>query len=524
MKKALFCFWILLPLLAFSQVKRINILHADNVNLDDQKYPDATVLLGNVVVEHEGVTMRSKKAIFYKNKNFIRAFGDVYFNQGDTITQTSTYVEYNGNSKKAKSWGEVVLKDPTMTLTTDTLYLNRVQQLLNYRNGATIRDTTNTLVSKVGNYYLRTSKFEALSSVVLTNPDYVLESDHLVYYTHNGKTILNGPSTITGEETFIYTENGFYDTKKNISHFLKPSKIVYKGREITADSLYYDRNLGFASAVMNIKLTDTANNSLIRGNYAEVYQKLDSAFVVDRAVAISEIEKDSLYIHGDTLLITGKPEKRVIRAFHHVKFFKSDLSGKCDSIYSDQKTGLTKMFNKPILWSNENQVYGDTIHLVSNIETEKLDSIKVLNNAFIMQKDSVGNLNQIKGRNILGRFIDNDLDNVLVVGNAEVIFFIRDEAKDELIGINKRSSSSIRFFFEEGKIKKAAFYVSPEGTTYPPSELPEEERLFQGAVWRIDEKPLKMEDIFNWNTTSESTQSSDQKDTANNTFQKDNEL
>jgi hypothetical protein len=52
---------------------------------------------------------------------------------------------------------------------------------------------------------------------------------------------------------------------------------------------------------------------------------------------------------------------------------------------------LTKMIGKPILWNNENQMTGDVMHLIGNKETEKLDSLKVLNNAFIFKKTvSVG--------------------------------------------------------------------------------------------------------------------------------------
>ncbi len=75
-------------------------MHADNSNIDEVKYPGATILLGNVYVEHEGITLRSKKAIYYKSRNFLKAFGNVYLNQGDTITQTSNYVDYNGDTKK----------------------------------------------------------------------------------------------------------------------------------------------------------------------------------------------------------------------------------------------------------------------------------------------------------------------------------------------------------------------------------------------------------------------------------------
>ena len=479
-------------------------MHADNSTIDEVKYPGATILLGNVYIEHEGIFLRSKKAIYYKNDNFLKAFGDVFLNQGDTITQTSKYVEYNGNKKEALSWGDVILKDPIMTLTTDSLRFDRLKQKLFYRSGATIVDTTNVLKSKIGNYFLQTNKFEALSDVVLTNPDYVLESNKLIYFTNTGKTYLDGPSTITGEDNFIYTEKGYYDTKADISHFTKNSRIEYQNREIKADSLYYDRSLGFASATQNIQMKDTANSTVIRGNYGEFYQKLDSAFVINRAVAISEIEKDSMYIHGDTLLVTGKPENRIIRAYRNVKFFKSDLSGKCDSIHSNQATGLTQMFRNPILWSEENQITGDTIRLISNTITEKLDSLKVLNNTFIIQKDSIG-FNQIKGRNLLGKFIDNDLRDITIIGNGENIFYIRNDETKELIGVDKTKCSSMRFQFKNSQLQKASFITKPEGDIYPLSEFPENIRKLRGFIWRENEKPLTKDDIFIKDTTTITT-------------------
>ena len=496
MKNILFIFLFSLCTLSLvAQQKRIKIVHADNSNIDEEKYPGATVLLGNVYVEHEGMTLRSKKAIYYKNRNFLKAFGDVFLNQGDTITQTSTYVDYDGDTKKALSWGNVILKNPTITLTTDSLRFDRLQQKLYYRSGATIKDTTNVLVSKIGNYYLQTNRFQALSEVTLTNPDYILKSNDLIYFTNSGKSYLTGPSTITGENNFIYTESGYYDTKANISHFTKNSRIEYNNKEIKADSLYYDRNLGFASATYNIQLKDTANNSIVRGHYAEVFQKIDSAFVTKRAVAITEIEKDSMYIHGDTLLVTGKAENRILRAFSRVKFFKSNLSGKCDSIHSNQSTGLTQLYEKPVLWSEDSQITGDTIQLLSNTETQKLDSLKVLSNAFIIQKDSVG-FNQIKGRNLFGKFIENDLRDVTIIGNGEVINYLRNDQTKELIGIEKMACSSMNFTFENSQLITSKFLTDADGDTYPPSEFPENVRKFRGFVWRENERPFNKEDIF----------------------------
>lgn len=494
LKKLLFIIIFISCFAIHAQQKRIEILHADNSTIDEIKYPGATVLLGDVFIEHEGFTLRSKKAIHYKKDNIIKAYGNVVLNQGDTITQTSKYVQYNGNTKKARSWGKVVLKDPVMTLSTDTLDFDRTKQLLYYKNGATIKDTTNVLISEIGNYFLQTSKFQALSEVVLTNPDYVLNSDHLDYFTNNGQAFLHGPSTITGEDNYIYTEKGFYDTQKGISHFTKNSLIEYKDRTISADSLFYNRNEYYASATKNIKMIDTLNNMFVRGNYGEFFQKLDSAYVIKKAVAITLIDKDSMYVHGDTLLVTGKPENRIVRAYNGVKIFKSDLQGKCDSIHSSQKTGITQLYRNPILWSQESQVTGDTIYLISNTETEKLDSLKILRNAFVIQKDSAG-FNQIKGRNILGKFMDNELEDINVIGNSESIMYVRDE-KDSLIGIDKSTCSYINFKIKNKKIQDVTYFTEPEGDLYPPSEFPENVRKFKGFLWREDEKPLHLENIF----------------------------
>lgn len=492
--KTLLLIFYIFSSIAFSQGKRISIIHSDNSTIDEEKLKGATVLLGHVFIKHEGISLQCKKAVHYTEDNYIKAYGNVILKQGDTITQTSEYTEYNGNTNKALSWGNVVIRDPQMTLTTDTLQFDRTKQILFYRTGAKIRDSINVLTSTTGNYYLQNNKFQAISNVIITNPDYILESNHLDYYTNNGKAYLYGASTIKSDNNFIFCEKGYYDTNNNISHFTKNARIIYKDREIKADSLYYDRNTGFASASKHIQITDTISNMVIKGNYSEYYEKLDSAFVVDKAVAITNTNVDSIYIHGDTLLLTGKQEKRIIRAFHHVKFFKSDMSGKCDSIYSNQETGLTQMYIDPVLWSNDSQITGDSIQLLFNKKTEKIDSLKVLQNSFIIQKDSIG-FNQIKGRNILGKFIENDLKIVHIIGNGEIIHFVRN-GKKELIGIQKTSCSSINFVLKEGAIQQAKFLTKPEGETYPPSKLPENVRKLRGFIWRYEEKPLGKDDIF----------------------------
>jgi lipopolysaccharide export system protein LptA len=500
LKRVFILFVIIFTSISFSQEKRKIVYQAEIQEADEEKYPGATILIGNVKMNHEGIDLTCQQALYYKKENFFKAIGNVFIKQGDTITQTSDYADYDANAKQALSWGDVVLKDPTMTLTTDTLQFDRINQKLYYKSYATIKDATNTLKSKIGNYYLENKKFIATTRVTVVNPEHNLVSDHLDYYTETGFTYLWGPSTITNTKNSnkIYCEKGFYDTKTDISHFVKNAKLYLKERTVIGDSLYYDKKKGFASATDNIQVIDTVQNFITKGNYAEIFELKDSLFIIKKAVAISIIEKDSMSIHGDTLLVTGKAKKRIVRIYHNVKIFKSDLQGKCDSIHTNQAVGLTKMYRNPIIWSDKNQITGDTIYLKSNVDTEKLDSLKVFNNAFIISKDSlsIDDFNQIKGRNMFGKFEKNKLKTLIVKGNAESVYYNRNEETNSIETITKEISSNIDFTFENGIIESIKYLKASEGKTYPPSMLPEDVKKLKDFTWRESEQPKKMEDIF----------------------------
>ena len=499
MKKYIFLFGLLL--LSFSnafaqKTSTIVIENSDFSDLNEIELPGAFLLTGNVRAVHDGVVLTCNKAYYYKNENYIKAFGDVQMVQGDTLYLNGKYAEYNGNVKQAFATGNVVMRSPEMSLVTDTINFDRVKQEAYYNSNGTIVNKENTLKSKSGRYYLTQKKYQFLTSVVLTNPQYVIKSNHLDYYTNSGHSYLFGPSTITGKENFIYTEKGFYDTKKNKAHFVKNSYIKYNDRLIKGDSLYYDRNQEFASATRNVKITDSINKAIIKGHYGEVYRNKDSLFITKRASVRTLMEQDSMFIHGKRLVVTGKQGERVIRGYNNVRFFKTDMSGKCDSLHSDQKRGLTQLIGRPILWNFDNQLTGDVMHLIGNNKTEKLDSLKVLNNAFIISKDTIGTgYNQVKGLNLYGKFRDNKLYEVDIVKNTEVIYYLRND-EQELIGINKNSSSKINMILDGKTIETITFFNNVDGEIYPEAELPENTRKLRGFVWRGDERIKTKEDIF----------------------------
>lgn len=468
------------------------------------EFPEAVIYTrdnsGQVYIVHEGVEMWCDQAFVYFKDNFVKAYGNVRISQGDTVNMRSKYGEYNGNTSFAFAAGDVVLTEPKTTLSTDTLYFDRIKQQAYYRSGGTVRDTASVLTSRIGRYFAETKKYQFLSKVKIVNPKYTVYSPQLDFYSESGVAYLYGESRIESETSTVYCERGYYNTRRDVGHFVKNSRVDYNNRILYGDSIYFDRTRGFASATNNIKVLDTLNKSIVRGHYAEVFRNQDSVFITKRAVAVTLQENDSVYIHADTLRITGKPENRVIKGFYEARMFKQGLegeeptSGKCDSIFIDEKLGITKLLRNPVLWSGENQITGDTIHILNNKVTDQLDTLKVFNNAFLIQKDSVG-YNQIKGERLIGLFTNNQLDTIDIIKNAQVIYYSRNDDQ-ELVGINNTVSSSIQMYLEDQKIMGIRFIKKVPGKVYPPSLFPENERILPGFIWRGEERLLKKQDLF----------------------------
>lgn len=468
------------------------------------EFPDAAIYTkdetGQVYIVHEGIEMWCDQAFVYIKNNFVKAYGDVRLTQGDTISLRSKYAEYNGNTQFAFASGDVVLTEPKTTLQSDTIYFDRVKQQAYYRSGGTVRDTASVLTSKSGRYFAESKKYQFLSDVKIVNPKYTVNSNQLDFFSESGAAYLYGPSTIVSETSTVYCERGYYDTRGDTGYFVKNSKIDYENRTLYGDSIFFDRNKSFASATNNIKVLDTINKSVLRGHYAEVFREKDSVFITKRALAITVQDNDSIYVHADTLQITGKPDNRILKGFYKARMFKpgklnaEPMSGKCDSIYVDEKRGITKLLRNPVLWSGENQMTGDTIHLLSDTLTDKLDTLKVFNNAFLIQKDSMG-FNQVKGERLIGLFTDNELDTVNINKNTQVIYYSRND-KEELVGIDNTVSSSIQMYLANQEITGVKFIKKATGKVYPPSMLPENARPLPGFQWRGEERLYSVEDLF----------------------------
>lgn len=513
MKKLIPLYIVILLISAFSQAQSNQEINydSDRTLKNEQRYPGALILSkvdNQVYFDHDGIEVWCDNAVFYKEENFFKAYGNIRMQQGDSVSMTSNYAEYNGDTEFAFASGNVKMKRPQTTLESDSLFFDRIKQQAYYRSGGKVTDTASVLTSTIGRYFMEEDKYSFVNDVVLTNPDYTINSEQLDFYSENGHAYLYGPSIIESETSTVYCERGFYDTRADNGYFVKNSQINYNNRILKGDSLYFNRETSFASATNNIRVIDTINNSTVSGHYAEVYRDKDSVFITKRALAASLQDRDTLFIHSDTIMITGKPDQRVLRGFYDVRIYKEDqtgentMSGRSDSIFSDQPTGLTKLINisgrgngDPVLWSGENQMTGDSIHLQSNPKTEQLDSLLVFDNAFLIQKDTIEGYNQLKGKILTGYFRQNELYEVIIDKNTETLNYMRN-SENQLIGINKTLASSIIIYFENQQIEYIDYLNQVDGALTPEADFPPNARTLQGFNWRGEERILSKEGLF----------------------------
>ncbi len=504
--KNIFKYWVPLLLLfvgfsASAQQKKkktkVYVEHADLQSYDEKKLgKNIESLTGHVKLRHENTLFYCDSALLNsKSKNF-KAFNHVHIIVNDTIDLFSDSLYYTGSTKMAELFGDVKLVDKKTVLTTDHLLFDRKTNIGYYYDNGKIVDNDNTLTSKEGYYVTDTKVFYFKKDVVLVNPDQETYSDTLIYNTVNETAYFKGPTVIRGKEGLIYCEDGWYDTKNDLSKLVKKPTINQNDQFLSADSIMFDNLKNIGHAYGRVQILDTSMRVLIRGTIGEMWKTRGMAYVTDSATAISYDEAgDSLYISADTLwLYFDKNQKtKKILAYYNVRFFKEDMQGKSDSLSYSMEDSTIRLYYEPVLWSEKNQLTADSMNIA--IVNNQPDSLIMYNTAFIVMQDTTDSFNQIKGRNMIGYFSGNKLKSIDVDGNAQTVFYLRDD-DDYLIGINKAESSTMEIRLQNGKVKTVSYNEDAKETTYPPEQFPSEGKKLKGFNWYEDLRPKDKWDIY----------------------------
>jgi lipopolysaccharide export system protein LptA len=400
----------------------IELLGADVIEYD-QDFVDAERVKGNVRFKQDQVFMNCDSAYFYRKDNRIKAYGNIYIRQRDTFNLWGDYLEYDGDKKIAYVKDNVRMQDQEMTLTTNMVQYDVTSKTAFYSTGGKIVNGADNLTSRQGRYYSRSKTFFFKDNVVLTNPEYRMTSDTLSYNTNSKIAYFYGPTYIYSEENTIFCRYGWYNTYANTSEFSKGVWIEGKANKLVTDSLLYNRNTGIGRAFRNITLIDTIEQIKIEGEYGISYRLTGRTMVTGNPLAIKYFDDDSLFVKSDTLYDdVDTSGKRKLLAFYNTQIHKTDMQGVSDSLVYSFADSTIAMFGSPILWTEENQITGDT--LIVYRENGELSKLEVITEAFIVSFVQFDVFNQIDGTDMTAYFKQNKLIQVDVEGNGQSVYYV----------------------------------------------------------------------------------------------------
>jgi len=476
------------------KAKKVEFINADFTEYDDE-IGNFMRIIGRVVLKHEDVYMYADSAYRYMDRNAFDAFGRIHIEQGDSIDLYGDSLSYDGDKGMAILMGRVRMIDPQVNLETTYITYDIRNKVAAYPDSANTRSKDNNFLrSGKGSYYADRKEFVFTRNVTIENPKYVVKSDTMHFKTDTEIAYFYGPTKITSDKNVITCSLGWYDTKKDICSFTKNAQMDAGPQILKADSIYYERNTGYGLAKKNVILTDTVEKTVVMGNYAESWEKSDQFLVTDSATLVLVSEKDSLFLSADTLFAYNDSIcDRILRAFHHVKFYRFDMQGACDSLVYLRGDSLIQMFYSPVLWNEDNQLTAN--YMQFNMAKGKIKSLDMVETSMIISREDTAKFNQISGINMRGWFSENELHKVDVYQNGQTIYYPKEDS-GEVIGMNRADSRDISIYIENKKIDRIVFKVDPKGELLPVEDVAPKDMKLPGFKWLDDIRPKTLADIY----------------------------
>ena len=475
---------------------RIHIEHYDKATYS-KSMGDVQRLIGHVKMRHDSAYFYCDSAYFYQKTNSFDAYQNVHIIVNDSVEVFSDLLNYDGNARFAEFFNNVKLMDDSTTLLTEYLTYDRNLHLACYPDSATTFRGDKTLKSHYGYYRDRLKEFSFFENVEVYSPKYQMYTDTLYYNTGIEKMWFEGPTTIVNQENVLEGKHGYYLVNEDQVYLDRRPYMHNEKQQLWSDSIFYDRGLGFAQAFSRVDMVDTSYKVVMRGDYVEMWEDKGFSYATDSAYAISYEGGDSLYIHGDTLFMyfdKEKEEAEKLIARRNVRFFKSDLQGKCDTLTYLMADSTIRMRVAPILWSEDSQLSGTDIDI--KLKDNKVEWVLQKGNAFIISQDSIEGFNQIKGVDITSRFRNGNIHRVNVDGDqAETIYWIRDD-QGGTIGIDVAKSVTMVIEMENQNVSIIKSFKDINETMYPEEDLQESSRYLSGFKWHDEARPKDKDDIF----------------------------
>ena len=415
-----------------NQTNKVFLENADILKANEMISRDYQVLKGNVRFRRGDMYMFCDSAYFYAETSSLDAFGNVRMTQGDTLWVYSDVLHYYGDQGVAELRSNVRLENRSTTLLTDALDYEINSNVGYYFDGGTIVDNRNNteLTSQYGRYELDTKQAEFSRDVHLINDRYEMFTDLLDYNTQSHIAHITSETLIVSDSNTINTTNGWYNTSADDATLYQRALITAKdGKTLMGDTVYYNRMRNYGEARGDVIITDPGNKVILDGDYGYHDDNAHYSYVTGRARAREFSQKDTIYLHADTLCTlinhvvndSVNDSVRVLRAFNEVRFYRSDVQGICDSLQLSEADTIINMYRHAVVWNLERQIFGDEINI--HLNDSAADWATLPTGGFMAEHLGEIYYDQLSGKKMKAWFENKELRRLDVDGNVQVIMF-----------------------------------------------------------------------------------------------------
>lgn len=490
--------------------ERVYLLHADELRYDMfGRTPDAQIVKGKVSFMHQGGHLTCDSAYFYQGTNSVKAFGHVHYRQGDTLSLTCERAEYDGMMQMMHARRNVVLHHRRQTLKTDSLDFDRLYNMANFFDGGTLIDGKDRLVSDWGEYHTETREAKFVFNVKLRSGKDVVTTDTLFYDVPTSTAHMVGPSKIVSGSSVVHTADGYYDTRTDKAKLFGRSTLVDKDKSITGDSLYYVKN-GESTGYGNVVYVDKKNKNSLTCNYLRYNEKTGMGFATKRPVAIDYSQKDTLWMHSDTMRIytyhiNTDSVYRKVHAYPHVRAFRNDMQAICDSLVFNSKDSCMTMYKDPVIWNANRQMLGEEIRAYMADSTIRF--AHVIGQALSIEQmpDSV-HYNQITSSEMKSYFEKGEMKMTEAIGNVQTVYYMTNDKDSSLVGLNYLETDTMRMYLGAARKLDKIWTNKFTSTMYPITQVPPAKYKLPDFAWFEDLRPTDKNNIFVWRGKSSGTE------------------
>ena len=318
-----------------------------------------------------------------------------------------------------------------------------------------------------------------------------------------------GPSKIVSGSSVVHTADGYYDTKTDKAKLFGRSTLVDKDKSITGDSLYYVKN-GESTGYGNVVYVDKKNKNSLTCNYLRYNEKTGMGFATKRPVAIDYSQKDTLWMHSDTMRIytfniNTDSVYRKVHAYPHVRAFRNDMQAICDSLVFNSKDSCMTMYKDPVIWNANRQMLGEEIRAYMADSTIRF--AHVIGQALSIEQmpDSV-HYNQITSSEMKSYFEKGEMKMTEAIGNVQTVYYMTNDKDSSLVGLNYLETDTMRMYLGAARKLDKIWTNKFTSTMYPITQVPPAKYKLPNFAWFEDLRPTDKNDIFVWRGKSSGTE------------------